>query len=150
MESGQRSLSGEAGFTLLELLIVLSLISVLTGLSIPHFFKWQTSLNVQVAAQEIASRVRLAKISALEEGVITRIMFDPALNRLIYKKANQSSEIIPLTPPVELYSTNFPQNTLYFYSTGVPSCGGTIVIKARGQFYQLTVTPVTGRVHKLE
>jgi prepilin-type N-terminal cleavage/methylation domain-containing protein len=133
-----------SGFTILELLIVISIISIISAFSFFHLLNWQTSFLVKIAAQRIASELRLAKIEALKTGDITKITFDSARDILIYR--GSKSRIVNFPRGVDLYNTNFDNNTISFYSTGTPSMGGTITIQVRKKLMYLTVTPVTGRV----
>jgi len=135
-----------SGFTILELLIVVSIISIISVLSFPHLINWQTSFWGKLTAQRIASELRLAKIEALKTGDITKITFDSDRDILIYRGPNSKSRIVNFPRGVDLYNTNFDNNTISFNPTGTPSMGGTITIQVRRDLMYLTVTPVTGRV----
>jgi len=139
-----------SGFTILELLIVISIISIISAFSFPHLLNWQTSLLGKLTAQRIASDLRLAKIEALRTGAITKITFDPAQDLFIYRGCNSQPKIVNFPKGVDLYTTNFSQHTISFYPTGTPSMGGTITIRVNGKLMYLTITPVTGRVRIVE
>jgi len=139
-----------SGFTILELLIVISIISIISAFSFPHLLNWQTSLLGRLTAQRIASDLRLAKIEALRTGAITKITFDPAQDLFIYRGCNSQPKIVNFPKGVDLYTTNFSQHTISFYPTGTPSMGGTITIRVNGKLMYLTITPVTGRVRIVE
>lgn len=136
-----------SGFTVLELLIVISIISIVSTFSFPHLLSWQTSLLGKLAAQTIASELRLAKIEALQNGITTKIIFDLPEDRFIYQGCKPQPKIVNFPKGVDLYTTTFPQHTVYFHPTGTPSTGGTVTIQANGETKRITVTPVTGRVH---
>ena len=139
-----------SGFTILELLIVISIISIISAFSFPHLLNWQTSLLGRLTAQRIASDLRLAKIEALRTGATTKITFDPAQDLFIYRGCNSQPKIVNFPKGVDLYTTNFSQHTISFYPTGTPSRGGTITIRVNGKLMYLTITPVTGRVRIVE
>lgn len=139
-----------SGFTILELLIVISIISIISAFSFPHLLNWQTSLLGKLTAQRIASDLRLAKIEALRTGATTKITFDPAQDLFIYRGCNSQPKIVNFPKGVDLYTTNFSQHTISFYPTGTPSMGGTITIRVNGKLMYLTITPVTGRVRIVE
>ncbi|HOA99835.1 MAG: GspH/FimT family protein [Atribacterota bacterium] len=139
-----------SGFTILELLIVISIISIISAFSFPHLLNWQTSLLGRLTAQRIASDLRLAKIEALRTGATTKITFDPAQDLFIYRGCNSQPKIVNFPKGVDLYTTNFSQHTISFYPTGTPSMGGTITIRVNGKLMYLTITPVTGRVRIVE
>ncbi len=50
-----------AGFTLIELIIVISMIGILTLIALPSFKQWQANAEYRKAAREVASALRLAK-----------------------------------------------------------------------------------------
>ncbi|HOQ68119.1 MAG TPA: prepilin-type N-terminal cleavage/methylation domain-containing protein [Candidatus Atribacteria bacterium] len=135
-----------SGFTIFELLIVVSIISILSAFSFPYLLSWQTSLLGKLTVQIIANELRLAKIEALQNGITTKIIFDLPGDRFIYQGCKPQSKIVNLPKGVDLYTTTFPQHTVYFHPTGTPSTGGAVTIRVKGETKRLTVTPVTGRV----
>ncbi len=138
------------GFTIFELLIIVSIISMILTLSFPHLLSWQTSLLGKLTAHRIASDIRLARIEALRTGTITKITFDPARDLFIYRGCNSQQKIVSFPKGVDLYTTNFSQHTISFNPTGTPSMGGTVTIRVNGKLIYLTITPVTGRVRIVE
>jgi len=132
------------GFTVLELLIVISIISIVSVFSFPRLHSWQTSFLGKLTAQRISSELRLAKIEALRTGVTTKIIFDPIQDFFTYQ--GYSYKRVSFPKGVDLCTTNFGQHTVYFYPTGTPSMGGTVTIRINEKLMHLTITPVTGRV----
>ena len=65
------------GFTLLELMIVLSILGILAGISIPAFSSWLPDYRLRSAARELFSNMKLAKMMALKSNSIYRVVFDP-------------------------------------------------------------------------
>lgn len=50
------------GFTLLELLLSVAAIGIIAGLSIPFFYGFQTSHDLDIAAQSVAMSLRRAQV----------------------------------------------------------------------------------------
>ncbi len=94
----------------------------------------------------LVTKIREAKMEAIQSGKSIRLLFDTSENRLLYRGKRGTTEIIALPTGTTLYATNFPSNTLFFYPTGVPSCGGTITLRSKNARKYIIVTPVTGRV----
>ncbi|MGC8778505.1 MAG: GspH/FimT family protein, partial [Candidatus Caldatribacteriaceae bacterium] len=95
---------------------------------------------------QVLTKIRQAKIEAMQSGKDIRLLFDTSGNRVLYRGKSGKTEIISFPKGIKLYTTNFPSNILYFNSAGTPSCGGTVTIRSGGERRYIIVTPVTGRV----
>jgi prepilin-type N-terminal cleavage/methylation domain-containing protein len=88
------------GFTLLELLSVVAVMAVLTGLSVPAFRALQASGGVGKAAVDLAKTLELARVHAMANGTYVRVVFSeipesmersqPATVALVLVSANGS------------------------------------------------------------
>jgi len=67
---------GQKGFTLTETLIVVAIISVLSAIALPFFYKWQTNAKYKQASWGVASGLRLGKQMALSTNREHRMEFD--------------------------------------------------------------------------
>jgi len=145
-KKSNKELFKSSGFTVLEIIIVLSLLSILFTISLPSLAHLRYSLVGKSVTQELGSQIRLAKIDALNSGKTTRVVFDTVRNQYIFTNGSGISTYHELPKEATLYRTNFPLNTLRFYATGTPSSGGTITVKAGKELKYIIVAPVTGRV----
>ncbi|MCG2676050.1 prepilin-type N-terminal cleavage/methylation domain-containing protein, partial [bacterium] len=57
--------SKKAGFTLIEIVIVILLIGVLGALFVPRFLRQHDSFKVEAAAEQIANHIRLTQSQAI-------------------------------------------------------------------------------------
>jgi Tfp pilus assembly protein FimT len=147
----KRSINRKKGYTLIELMVIVGIISLLLGLGInglDYLIQWN-KLNTTAAL--LSSELKNTQSRAFYEGVYYKIEFyttfdSPTLNRYrIYKQTEICEEI--RLKDVELFKTNFTDNKVYFYPNGVPSMGGTITLKnKRGKILYVIMTPVTARV----
>lgn len=83
------------GFTLLELIITLSLMAVLLAIAVPSLRRWQNQLPLEQAAsvvQQLAAKVRL---DALRNGRPTRITLDPSGTLLVPSVSNAATRELP-------------------------------------------------------
>jgi len=64
------------GFTLIELIIVLVILSVITALVVPRLTQSLSRMNVESTARRVASALRLARSLAVTEKVPYGAMFD--------------------------------------------------------------------------
>ena len=67
----------EKGYTIVELLVVVSLISILTALGVVHYAAQLPRYNLNDAAQRIISDLRWIRQKAISEGMPATIQFDP-------------------------------------------------------------------------
>lgn len=108
--------SGEAGFTLVEVLIVVAIIAIISTLGVTNAMKSVAEYNLNADAQQLASSLRLARMRAIVLEKDLRFTFadgtcgisDPALTdnstrRQALPVAALTSSISPL--PVILFSS---------------------------------------------
>lgn len=67
-----------AGFTFLELLLVLALLSVVATIGLPRLMDWVASARVENAARVVAGDLESALTAAARQGKPVRIAFDAA------------------------------------------------------------------------
>jgi len=65
----------EQGFTLLELMITIIILSVLLGLAIPGFSSWLPNYRLRGAARDLYSNLQLAKAGAIKDRVEWAVRF---------------------------------------------------------------------------
>ena len=133
------------GYTLIELMVVVGIIALLFALSLNglnNLIQWN-KLNVTAAI--LSSELKTAQSKAFYEGVYYKLQFWPTLDRYrIYRQTELIQDII--LADIDLFNTNFTDNNLYFYPSGVPGQGGTVTLKNKiGKVLYLIMTPVTAR-----
>ena len=139
------------GYTLIELMVVVGIISLLLALSLNGLYNLIQWNKLNTAAALLSSELKNTQSRAFYEGVYYRIEFHatfdcPTLNRYRIFKQTELCEEIRLKD-VELFKTNFINNQVFFYPSGVPGQGGTVTLKnKRGKILYVIMTPVTARV----
>lgn len=83
------------GFTLVELLIVIAIMSVLSAIALPAFNQWRATLNSKEAAWGIASELKLARQTAITNNLVCTAEFNVAGNR--YRLTQGGAEVKPWT-----------------------------------------------------
>jgi len=71
-----RTPSREAGFTIVELMVVLLIVSITLAASVPAFNRYLASNTLQNAAEEFAGHLRLARQTAVAQGVPQIVSWD--------------------------------------------------------------------------
>jgi len=69
---------GARGFSLIEVLIVISIIAILCTIAIPSYVSWVSNRRLQSAASEVKSVIQIAKSMAVKENVNVVITFNPS------------------------------------------------------------------------
>jgi type II secretion system protein H len=140
-----------AGFTLMELLIVIVLIGVVAGMAIPRFDGWIGVTRLDSTASEFMSDVSFARMAAVQSGVRTRLVVDPPNRRyeILRLEADGTWLRIKTAPWHETVQTFGPAATLEFDSRGLLlSGGGIFTAEHHGRTRSVQVLP-TGRAYRL-
>lgn len=131
----------QKGFTLVELLAVIGIMSILAFWGLPRYtvvYKYQ---SLYTAARQLAVDVRYARTMAVESASAVAVEIQ-ADRYSISGEAVSKSESLPAGIQVE------NPGTLSFDALGAPApAPSTFKLKdARGQYYYVKITPVTGKV----
>ena len=142
----KHSTNRNKGFTLIELMVVVGIISLLLALSLNGIYNLIQWNKLNTGAALLSSELKNTQSRAFYEGVYYKLQFWPTLDRYrTYKQTELIDDII--LKDIDLFNTNFIDNNLYFYPNGVPSMGGTVTLKnKRGKILYIIMTPVTARV----
>lgn len=126
------------GFTLLELIIVVTIIGILSYVAVVNLSNSNSRLQYETIIHKIASDVRFAHQLAMSQGMGTRVYIDQANNRYYLKWADGTfiqnpvgggDFIIQLGVGdfngVEITGTEFVNGRLDFSTSGLPSNAGS-------------------------
>ncbi|HBY56435.1 MAG TPA: hypothetical protein DEG96_01000 [Candidatus Atribacteria bacterium] len=149
-----RSNNRNKGYTLIELMVVVGIISLLLGLSINglnNLIQWN---KLNTAAALLSSELKNTQSRAFYEGVYYKIEFYTTFNwptspnkYKIFKGSESELYKEIKLEGVELFKTNFTDNRVRFKPSGVPSQGGTVTLKNKKEkVLYVIMTPVTARV----
>jgi len=145
----KRSTNRTKGYTLIELMVVVGIISLLLGLSLNGLYNLIQWSKLNTAAALLSSELKDAQSRAFYEGVSYKIDFWEPLDRYRIYKLEEVYEVYKdiQLEDIDLFNTNYTDDKVYFYPNGVPSMGGTITLKnKRGKILYVIMTPVTARV----
>ncbi len=109
MKLSDQKIIRNGGFSLLEILIVIIIISVVAGAAIPANFSGKDRIKLQTAANEIATLFRYARDQAIQTGQPHGVHIDPYSSRVYGFKsggyANPLVGLIVLHNPISKLST---------------------------------------------
>ena len=149
--TGRKVESG--GFTLVEMLVVLAIISLLLAFAPPVFNRIMPGLEVQSATRQLAASLRSARSEAIRDNTETTLTLDLEarvyrLDQLGQEQAiDEDIEVSMLTARSELEREDVGR--IRFYPDGT-STGGRITFSGGGAAYDVLVDWLTGRIHIME
>ena len=155
-----KRLHKNSGFTLIELMIVIGMISILSAIAIPSIMKWLPNYRLKAEARNLYSNMQKAKIEAVKRKQNVLISFvtgsyDPAGQIGSYRvhidsNSNNSYDagetiIFQKNMPrnVTLYFNNFSANTAGYNPRGLPlgNWGDVRLRNNQSRYYQLAMSP---------
>jgi len=136
------------GFTLLEIIIVLFLISLIMGLSALYFANALPSSKFNATARELSATIRYGRTLAMIEGKLQILNIDLDAKRYGiegrgYKSIDSGTTIIVLDPSVGEVRNGI-YHIIFQPSGGVE--GGTIVLVNGKKQISIALDPVVGSV----
>jgi general secretion pathway protein H len=141
------------GVTLLELLVVLSIMGLVAALVIPSFGSGPSTTELKSAARQMAAALRLARSEALATRREHFVLLD--LERRAFRVDNEAREIaLPRDAELKLFTAQSDlvsdkAGSIRFFPDG-GSNGGRVTIAAGERKYEVDVDWLTGRVAILD
>ncbi len=110
--------SRTAGYTLLELMVVIMLLSFLLGFAVPAFQKGGETDSLEGAARSLRHAVGKLKAAALSRQQIHKLHLDMDANRIWVTRGGEDSEdeastrqpALTLSDDIQIASVQFPDN----------------------------------------
>lgn len=136
------SAAGKPGFTLIEMLVVLAVTALITGLAFPALDRSLRGQAFESAAGALELGLRQARADAIRSGRATRFALG----------ADRRSVVREGGAPIELpaaVAISLPTQGITFFGDGT-STGGTIAMTGSGRERRLAVNPGSGAVAALK
>jgi type IV fimbrial biogenesis protein FimT len=125
------------GFTLVELLVIVGLISIMSLFAYPTIRNMMAGYEFKGAARQIYGDLQMARLGAVKESRAWRVVFSPGTTVTSYTVRNGSDQVVK-TVDVSgsssgiSYTENFTGNNVIFNSNGTASSGSiTLLMGAR-------------------
>jgi general secretion pathway protein H len=137
-----------AGFTLLELMLVLVIAAALAVVAVPNVQPTLVAMQLRSATQDIASGLRHARGQALTGGKESEFILN--VNRHYYRVAGRERPYsLPDSVKLELFTADFltdeEQGSILFFPDG-SSSGGRVTLQTAGKTRLIDVNWLTGNI----
>ncbi len=132
------------GFSLLEVLICLFILSIMIGLSSASLLTQSPKYKLKKAAWEISSRLNYARYQAVFKGERVRVSFDSPRYKIEQYDENQNLWIVKLESIIEGVTVTANNSPLFFPGGTVSNLASIYVTNSWGQ-YKITIA-ITGRI----
>lgn len=139
----------EAGYTLLELLVVITVAGLLTAVFMPNIFTGKDTVELRAAAKNLTTTLKRSRGEALAENRETVVFID--VDAKNYSRDGDGrtyllpadAEIHLLTAAEEIVGDR--RGAIRFFPDG-SATGGGLRLSRNGQVYQVSVHWLTGQV----
>lgn len=161
MSTRRRISTDRAGFTLVEVLVVMGIIAVLSGIAISLLSHGHADGVAQEAANRIVGDLEYVRAEAIANHAERYVVFDEATERyaaystggLLRHPISRKEFLVDLSAlyagtQVDLDSIDFGGgDTLRFDADGMPTLAGEVVVNAAGNRLVVSVETLTGRIN---
>ena len=120
-----KRLRGQAGLTLVELMIVVAIIGILAGIGIPSFRRIMPRVRLTNNASLIANEIASVRMQAIAKSMEFRVVFNPATESYTLQKAVGAGWAAP-------YSTVFLSGTDMTSVAGFSPTADTLIVRSNG------------------
>lgn len=146
------------GFTIIEMMIVLIIISILIALTVPNFSRIMGSYQLDISAREMASDIRDLQQSALKtQNSAYAIVWNTTADSYYLMHENIVNKTVQLPQSVDIasapYISSEAAHKMHFATSGRPAggIGGTVFLMDRNTGkYKFVIINTLGRVRVSE
>lgn len=132
------------GFTLIEILIIIVVIGILVGISIPAFKRFQPVFQLNGAVRGLVADLRYAQQLTVTEQKEHCVRFGDKEYEIIQCQNPEAEEILKRISLQDIDSitiTNFSNNEVRYNPYGAVKKAGTITLKINGKGKTIDVRP---------
>ena len=138
------------GFSLIELMIVIALISIVSSIAVPVWQRFAANTDLKTAAREVMADLSNTKQRAVEENQdVYRLTFNVAGKNYVLSRTDTgvnlwTKEMASFGNGILIDSVTFPDSVVKFQKRGTASLGSVRLRNGLGSTATITVN-ITGR-----
>jgi general secretion pathway protein H len=140
----------EAGFTLLEMIVVLAILALAVGIAAPVLTRPSDGARLQTAASELKAALRATRAAAIATGSEATLMIDvdrKAFQSPAVPRRRIASDIDAKLTFASALRSGVPEGGFRFFPDG-SSTGGDVTLSLRGRQARICVDWLTGQVRQ--
>ncbi|HEX6790107.1 MAG TPA: GspH/FimT family pseudopilin [Candidatus Krumholzibacteria bacterium] len=157
MKTWQPARLSVRGFTLTELMIVVTIMGLLLAVSSPALSRFASNWRLNGAASTMAMSLRAARSAAVNKNINVVFFFDQDAGEYFFLEdtngngvadgGERETGVQQLPPGVIIKDFDVPQSSITFSSKGSTADGGTIMMTGKhGRLVQIRIYSGTGNV----
>ena len=145
-----RSKTGPKGFSLIEMLVVISILAIVAAAAIPNLIAWRSGMQFRAAVNELRNDLESAKTRAVKENARVTVAFNPTAGQYDMTYQDPGSNTILLKsqtlPAGVRIATENPAHTLNsdnktsFSSRGTADTGTIVLANHQGKTKSISIT----------
>lgn len=147
-KQGRARCRHQSGTTLMELLVVVSIVAIIAAIAVPGYQAMMTRAHVRSAAAEIASEIRMARHLAMarRERLVVRFDLGEKVIRICRTDHSEILDVYRYAEKSVIVDEPTAGPELFFHPSGRAATATTITLHdTEGAVWKLTVS-LTGRV----
>ena len=138
---------GQPGFTMLELLVAISIAGLLLAVAVPASFRFYESIQYRQAVRDVVTTLASARYQAINSGRAQDVAIDPVAGIISF---NDRSRQLPDGFEIAVHTAREVnrerQGVIRFYPEGGSSGGGIDLERPGGRGVRISVDWLMGRV----
>jgi Tfp pilus assembly protein FimT len=145
-----RSTLGAGGFSLIEALVVISILALTAAVTIPNLVAWRSGMQFRAAVNELRNDLESARARAVKENARVTVAFDPPAGqyRLSYQDPEAQNTILlksqTLPAGVRIASVP-PSGSTSFSSRGTAPISKIVLANHQGKTKSISISFI-GRI----
>jgi general secretion pathway protein H len=139
-----------AGFTLLEMLIALTILGLVAAIAMPRLTRPSDGVRLEAAARDLVGALRLTRASAISRGTAMALMIDVdtrAFESPAVARKSFATEITVQLKVAEPEQSSRSRGNFRFFPDG-SSTGGDLVLRLHDKESRICVNWLTGKAEE--
>jgi type IV fimbrial biogenesis protein FimT len=134
---------GSEAFTLIEALVVLSILALTAIVTIPNMIAWRSGMQLRAAINELRNDLELSRTRAVKENATVTVEFNPTAGRYSMTYLDQDNQTILLksqTLPAGVSISAGSNFTTSFSSRGTAQASSIVLANKQGKTKSISIS----------